>query len=366
MHDVVVIGAGAVGLAIARELSADRKVLLLDRNDVGQGTSWAAAGMLSPQSEANADGAFFQLSMASLRLYRRFVSDLKDETGIDPEYAADGLLLLASSEDEWKVLQRRCEWQRSADLSAELIDQDELRRLEPMITMPVAGALYVPGDHQVVPRKLVQALSESCVRRGVEIRTGCKVDEILSERWLATGVRAGSEVIRVGSIVAAAGVWTGNIAGMTPGIPLRPRKGQILSLKPPARVFTRMIRWGHTYFVPRRNGELVIGATSEDAGFDRSMTPAGLGMLLSEAQQISSHCGEFPIHETWSGLRPATPDELPVLGASAIRNLWYAAGHYRNGILLTPITATIVASLVRGGKPPLPLDSYSPNRFRIV
>jgi glycine oxidase len=179
----------------------------------------------------------------------------------------------------------------------------------------------------------------------------------------ASDVKVGNRTLEAAHIVIASGVWSGGLAGLQPPIPIYPRKGQILSLGMPAGAFRRMIRWENSYFSPRSTGELVVGATNEDAGFDLSNTPGGIGRLLMDAQQISSHAGAYPILETWAGLRPATPDGLPILGPSAIPGVFYATGHYRNGVLLAPITAAIVSDLIEGRSPALSIDAYSPSRF---
>jgi glycine oxidase len=366
MHDVVVIGGGVIGLAVARELAQDESVLLLERGTPGEGTSWAAAGMLSPQSEADDAGPFFQLSLAGLRMYKDFVRHLEEESGVDPEYIHDGVLVLAPSEKDFHTLQSRARWQNAAGLRAEVLEAAEVYAAEPLVTAEVCGGLLLPNDHQVSPRRLTKSLAEACRRRRVEIRTGVAVDGVISEKGRVTGVVADGQRIEAGQVVVCGGVWSGQIEGLSPSIPLTPRKGQILALMAPHRMFHHMIRWGSSYFVPRRDGEVIVGATNEDVGFDRSLTAAGVGRLLADAQKISSHVGAFPIRETWTGLRPATPDGLPIIGESSIRGLWYAAGHYRNGILLAPITAAIVASIVAGNKPPIPIEPFDPHRFKKI
>lgn len=363
MHEVIVVGGGVIGLAVAREIAKDRSVLLLDRANVGEGTSWAAAGMLSPQSEADADGPFFQLSMASLKMYRRFAEDLRAETGIDPEYDELGLMVLASTQEEFQPLQARAAWQHLAGLPAEILSPDQVLALEPHITLPLIGALHFPGDPQVVPRKLVGALAESCRLRGVEIRTGVQVDEVMYAKGRVSGVRSEGEVFNGNAVVVCTGVWSDKLLGLSPGIPVHPRKGQILSLQSGGSAFRRMIRHGSTYIVPRRGGELVIGATNEAAGFDRSLTPGGIGRLLNEAQAMSSLISGYAIHEMWTGLRPATADGLPVIGTSHLEGLLYATGHYRNGVLLAPVTATVMAALVMGKAAPFALHDFRPDRF---
>jgi glycine oxidase len=360
-YDVIVIGGGIIGLTIARELAgpARRKsVLLLDRGATGQGTSRAAAGMLTPLSEADEQDAFFQLSRASLSMYDGFVKQLEEESGLDVAYSTEGLLFLASTEESAAMLQRRYEWQRNARFKVELVSADDVHKIEPLVTAPIMAATFMPDERSVAPRRLVNAVRESCLQRDVEIRTGVHVDGLAPHR-----VRFGQTFIEAPSIVIASGVWSAEFDGLSPHIPVSPRKGQILSLDMPRGAFRRMIRWGSSYFVPRSTGELVVGATNEDAGFDLSVTPAGLGRLLMDAQAISSHVGSYPIRETWTGLRPATPDGMPIIGPSEIPGVYYATGHYRNGVLLAPITAAIVADLLDGRRPAVDIEPYSPARF---
>jgi glycine oxidase len=349
MHDAIVVGAGVIGLSIARELSRRGSVAVLERGAAGKGTSWAAAGMLSPQSEADESGAFFELCRASLKMFPSWIEEVQRESSVDVMYAQDGLLSLASSADELAVLERRAAWQKQSGLRAEIIGAAEARRMEPLVTAPLAGALFLPDESSVAPRRLVSALHESCIRRGVEIRSETRVESL--------------STLRAPSIIVASGVWTPELADLDPPIPVYPRKGQILSLRAPTGSFRRMIRWKHSYFVPRPDGEIVVGATNEDAGFDRSLTPAGVGGLLSDAQEISSHAASWPIQETWTGLRPATADELPIIGQSSREGVYYATGHYRNGVLLAPITAAIIADLLDGRAPQVDITPYSPQRF---
>jgi glycine oxidase len=358
MHDVIVIGGGAIGLAIARELAPRKSVLLLDRGATGQGTSRAAAGMLTPLSEADDQGPFFQFCRASHALYGVFAEELQAESKLDVGYSAEGVLCLASTEQTADELRRRYEWQKAAGFAVELWSAHDVRAAEPLVTAPVRAALFIPGESSVAPRRLVNALREACFHRDVEIRTGVIVDGVAPNQ-----VRVGGLPLEAAHIVVASGVWSADLAGLSPPIPVHPRKGQILSLRMPPDAFRRMIRWGSSYFAPRIGGELVVGATNEDAGFDMSATPAGLGKLLMDTQQISSHAGNYPILEFWSGLRPATPDGLPILGPSAIPGVLYATGHYRNGVLLAPITAAVISDLIEGRKPRIAIEKYLPSRF---
>jgi glycine oxidase len=255
------------------------------------------------------------------------------------------------------------DWQRAAGFAAELLSAEEVRELEPLLTLPLVGGVLMPSEHQVTPRSLLKSLRSACIARGVEIRTGCRVLEVMRSGNRVEGVRVDADHIPAGSVVIASGVWSGDIAGLDPPISLHPRKGQILALATRGQRFRRMIRWEHVYFAPRPGGELIVGATNEDAGFDRSLTPAGIGSLLAAAQELSSNTAGYPIAEMWTGFRPATPDGLPVIGRASLEGLFYAAGHYRNGILLAPITASIIAGAVGGKIPDLDLDAFAPARF---
>jgi glycine oxidase len=361
VYDVIVIGGGVIGLAIARQVRTERQktVLVVDRGPAADAASWAAAGMLTPQSEADSASPFLDLCLASQRMYRAFTDELRKETDIDAGCIKSGLLYLAPSSESFQVCRRRYEAQKQIGLSIEFLSPDELRVAEPEITAPAHCALFFPDDLQVTPRRLTQALHDSCIRSGVEIRSGASVDEIS-----AGSIRIGREELRAAKIVVASGVWSPEVKGLNPPAPVRPRKGQILSLNSADRPLRHMIRWENVYLVPRPNGDLVIGATEEEAGFDRSVTPAGIVALLSKAQVIASRVASLPIKEMWAGLRPATPDGLPIIGKSRLEGVYYATGHYRNGILLAPITAAIIAALVEERTPPLPIDAYSPFRFQ--
>lgn len=358
MYDVIVIGGGIIGLSIARELAGRKSVLVLDRGATGQGTSRAAAGMLTPLSEADDQGPFFQFCRASQALFPGYIRDLEKETEVDCQFSTPGLLFIASTEETASTLRCRAEWQRKAGFDVDIVSADDVRKLEPLVTTPVVAALFIPGEQSVTPRRLVNAVRESCYRRGVGIRTGLHVEGVARNT-----VRLRDTTLEAGAIVIASGVWSADLPGLQPPIPVFPRKGQILSLGMPAGAFRHMVRWQHSYFVPRSTGELVVGATNEDAGFDVSLTAAGIGQLLTEAQGISSHAGCYPILEMWTGLRPATPDGLPILGPSAIPGVYYATGHYRNGILLAPITAAIMSSLIDERPPNYSIDPYLPTRF---
>ena len=363
IYDVIIVGAGAIGLALARSMAEDRSVLLIERGSIGRESSWAAAGMLCPHSEAEADDPLLKLNLRSLAMYRTFSAELFAETGVDIEYQDDGVIVLASDPPAHADLRHRCEWQKRSGLEAIMLSPEDVRREEPALSLEIEGAMFCPGDHQIRPRKLIEALRRSCAIRGVEILENAPVEAVVSTQDHVQGVRAGSESFAAPIVILAAGAWVSEIDGMSPKIQMKPQKGQILSLQMPGSTFRHLIRWGRLYFVPRRNGELVVGATNEDCGFDRRPTAAGLSGLLADAQRLSSDVGHYPILETWAGLRPTTEDGLPAIGASRVEGLFYALGHYRNGILLTPVTAKIIDALTRGDTPDEEVSAFSPLRF---
>jgi len=369
MRDVIVVGGGVIGLSIAHAIASDGKsVLVLDPGQSSDAASWAAAGMLAPQSEADAPNPLFDLCSASLRTYRNWTQQLHEQSGVDPEYQESGLLYLAESNDELNVLKRRMPWQKAAGFDSELLTPQELRKFEPRLSMEMAGGVYMPGECQVTPRKLLNALAGACIALGVEIRKGQWVREIVRHDDRVCRVLTDTDSLSAPHVVLASGARSSEIRGLYPCLPLIPRKGQMLSLVTPEPLFHRLIRWGHAYMVQRPGGELVVGATNENTGFDRSLTPAGVGGLLTSAQQMAADTASLAIKEMWTGLRPATPDGLPILGIanpSGSGELIYAAGHYRNGILLAPITASIVASLLDNRPAVIPLEPFSPLRFEV-
>jgi glycine oxidase len=366
MPDVIVVGGGVIGLSIAHAAAArGRSVTVLDPGDPANAASWAAAGMLAPLSEAEHPDPLFELCEASLRLYRCWAGRLQTQSGIDPEYDESGLLCLANSKQALNLLKKRMSWHQAAGFTSELLTPEDIRRLEPNLTLDITGGLYMPGEFQVRPRRLLEALRTACSGSGVEIQSGQRVRAVLFDNDHVAGVETESGKVAGDCVVIASGVRSTEILGLRPRLRMKARKGQMLSLMAPMPLFRHLIRWEDSYMVQRKDGELVVGATNEDTGLDRSITPAGIGGLLERAQQISSHTASFAIREMWTGLRPATPDGLPVLGHAATPGLIYATGHYRNGILLAPITASIVTALIEKEQPPLSLDAFAAARFDV-
>jgi len=369
--DVVIIGGGVIGLSIARELAERelRDVLLIDRAELGHEASWAAGGILAPQVEADAANEFFKLACASRDLYPMFAAALKAETDVDIELDQTGTLYVAFSEREAQKLRRIFDWQVAEQLRVEWLSGDELRELEPNLSPLASCALRFPHDWQVENRKLVEALIRSNERAGVTLVADCAMTSIETKNDRVTGVQTSRGFLRTTQVIVAAGAWTSSIPigeTGTPAVEIEPVRGQMLCFKPEPQIARHVVYSSRGYLVPRRDGRLLAGSTSEHAGFDRTVTAEGMASIKSMACEIAPRLSSIDIVDSWAGFRPHAPDDLPILGtAVGVEGLFYATGHYRNGILLAPITAQIVADEVTGTRS-LPLEAFSPNRFQLA
>ncbi len=352
---MAVAGGGAIGLAVAwRAARRELRVVVLERDELGAGTSAVAAGMLAPVAEVSLnERPLLELGLQSAAAYPAFVRELRDESGTDPGYLECGSLLVARDADEAESLERELELRRSLGLEVRRLRPSEARRREPGLAPTIRLALEVPGDHAIDPRRLTAALAEACRRAGVELRTGAEVGAIEIESDRVAGLRlAGGELVSAEQVVIATGAWSGSIGGLPDEarVAVRPVKGQILRLRDPAGpgLLNGVLRMADAYIVPRGDGRYVLGATMEERGFDTTVTAGPVFELLREAIELVPGFTELVIEELSAGLRPATADNLPVLGPGAIPGLHWATGHRRNGILLTPVTAEIVAGALAG------------------
>ncbi|MEN3329724.1 MAG: glycine oxidase [Acidobacteriota bacterium] len=366
--DVVIVGGGVIGLAIARELAlrGERNVCLVERATLGAEASFAAAGMLLPQVEADTDDDFFQLACKSRDLYPSFANALREETGIDVELDARGTLYLALNENDQEEIEKRYYWQMRAGLAVELLSAAAARELEPCISESAIGALRFPNDIQVENRRLLSALANSVNNLGIAVLTETNVESLVVERNRATGVQTSRGKIACRSIVMAAGTWSSFLLRSSgcPDPALQPVLGQMLCLESKPQLTRHVIYSPRGYLVPRQDGRLLAGSTSENAGFAKRVTAGGISSILRNALEISPAIATLPVVDSWAGLRPRPADGLPVLGACGeIDGLFYATGHYRNGILLAPLTAELITeAIVAGVTSPL-LTPFSPDRF---
>jgi glycine oxidase len=370
--DVAIIGGGVIGLAVARALALRgvSDVVIIERNSLGAESSAAAAGMLAPQAEAHRDHEFFRLTCQSRDLYPAFSAELLDETGIDIELETTGTLYLAFTEHDEHELESRYQWQHEAGLRIERLSAAAVRQLEPSINEAVRAALKFPLDTQVENRRLISALAASNDRLGVRMETGTVATSLKIEHRRLTGIETSSGLIDTNSVVIAAGAWSSllNAGDKTlPDLRIKPVRGQMLCFEPKPAIARHVIYSPRGYIVPRRDGRMLAGSTTEHAGFEKHVTAAGVQSILAAALEISERIAGLPLTDSWAGLRPRAADTLPVLGPCAeIEGVYYATGHYRNGILLAPITGELLTAAIVDKVFPESLEIFSPDRFGLV
>ncbi|HEX7299040.1 MAG TPA: glycine oxidase ThiO [Solirubrobacteraceae bacterium] len=347
-YDVAIVGAGIVGLSIAWRASAHGfAVQVLERDEIGAGTSRVAAGMLAPVAEADAgERALLELGLRSARRWAAFAQELSDVTGADLDYRTRGTLLLARDRDEAEALERERDLRERLGLRVERLLPSAARQLEPALAPTLRGALHLPDDHAVDPRLVCAALARAARRAGAVVRPGVDVHSL--------------DELSADQVVIAAGPWSEAFGDEAR---VRPVKGQSLRLLDPAGpgLLARVVRWDGGYLVPRGDGRYVLGATSEERGFDTAVTAGAVHELLRDAAELVPGVLELEVEEAVAGLRPGTPDNAPVIGRSpSDPSVVWATGHYRNGVLLAPITADLVVAELAGE----PVEhAFGPERF---
>ncbi len=370
MDDVVIVGGGVIGLATAwRSLVRGLRVTVADPEPAAK-ASHVAAGMLTPVSELTyGEEALLRLGLASRDRYPSFVAELEEASGQATGFRDDGILQVAMDGDDLAVLDELRRFQESLGISAEALTGRECRRLEPMLAPYVRGGLLAPADGSVDPRRLTAALLTAVERQGGTLVRE-RATEVLTEDGRAAGVRLeGGRTLRAGQVVLAAGPWSGDLKGVPPGaLPhVRPVKGQVLRLRSDTPFLRRcvrgLVRGSSVYLVPRADGEIVVGATQEELGFDTTVTAGGLWELLRDARELLPGITELAFTEVSAGLRPGSPDNAPVLGASALPGLLLATGHFRNGVLLAPVTGDVMAALLATGETPELARPFAAGRF---
>jgi glycine oxidase len=359
---IIVIGGGIIGCSIARELAgAGCRVTLLERERVGSEASTAAAGILCPQLEAEAPSPLLDLGLASLAAYAQFAEAVRRETGIDPELDTGGTLVPDMTRDDVAASERIFRWQHEAKLPVERLSAKEIAGLEDQLSGGILGGIFFPKTGRVNPSALTRALALSARARGVEIREGCPVVSLLSSQARVTGaVLSGGETLLSDTIVLAAGAWS---SALTPMIRIQvvPVRGQMLVFethRPPRR---HVLVTPRAYLVSRRNGTVLVGSTTEMVGFQKGVTPKSMMKLIASALALDPTLESANFSGAWSGLRPGTSDGLPLMGPVS-PGLVAATGHYRNGIVLAPITAALITEWILTGKTGRSLEPFSPLR----
>lgn len=367
--DAAIIGGGVIGCSIGWRLAREgMRVAVIERGEAGKEASWAAGGILGPLAEADQADEFYHLAAASRAMYPEFARELREASGIDIEYRTEGTLHLALAEEDEAELEHRWSWQRNAGLNVKRLNRDCVLKLEPAINPAVRWALKFPDDHQVDNRRLTKAVEIAARRAGVAMLTMTEATELLSSGSEIRGVRTSRGEILAPTVILAAGSWSTQIERAS-NLRIEPVRGQMISLEMPDAPISHVIYSCRAYLVPRHSGYVIAGSTTENVGYDKRVTAGGIASIIDRAVEIAPALAEMPIIEAWAGLRPKlrpelAHDEWPVLGRRpGADGLIYATGHYRNGILLTPITARIISDLALRGESAIDIRPFSPTRF---
>jgi glycine oxidase len=364
-YDAVVIGAGLIGLSCAwRARKRGLSVLVVDRaSEPGAGTSGVAAGMLAPVTEADfGEQRPLRVNLLAREEWPGFAAELEEVTGLPTGYRDSGALVVAADRDDAEALRRLHGFQRSLGLDSEWLTPSACRELEPGLSPRIAGGIAAPQDGSADPRATVRALATAAE----ELALGVEVQAIEHDGSAVTGVRTSEGVVECDRVVVAAGPWSASLASGAEGPPVRPVKGQIIELRTRGGMpqpFERVLRTPRCYLVSRGDGRVVLGATVEEQGFDTTVTADGVFRLLEAAWEVLPEVGELELVRARAGLRPGTPDNSPVVGPGELGGLVWATGHWRNGVLLAPLTGEAVAGLLAGDDLPAEFAALSPGRF---
>ena len=366
--DVVIIGGGIIGCSIALRLAQARvRVTVLDRGEPGAEASSAAAGMLAPQGEVTEPDDFFELCAASRDLYPSFVAEIEEMSGQKVGYRRDGTLMVAISDGERNELDQIYKGQTAHGLALERLSAQDVNSRVAGLSPDIQSGLFIPGDHWVDNERLVKALVETCRRLGVRFLKGCGVTKFNTANGRAQSVGVGNESsvedYSAAHFVLAAGCWSGHLMkSLGISIPVVPCRGQMIEFEAPADM-PITVRAGHHYFVPRAGRRIVAGTTGEYVGFEKEVTGEGLRSILAGLERMAPMVKNLHFRRAWAGLRPDTADHLPIFGYGGLENLALATGHFRNGILLAPITARLISELILTGSTSQPIEAYRPTRF---
>lgn len=366
--EVVIVGGGSIGLATGFELVRQgTPTVVFKRGRAGRGTSWQAAGMLAPDAEIGFEELeLYRLNRESLRRWPAFARRVEAASGQSVDYRDEGTLIVADDRDSAEALQRLYSFQKEQGLEVEWLTGEEAREIEPFVAPRLSAAIFAPSDHQVDNRRLVDALEDAYQAEGGTLHEDTAIEAVVPDPDAPAVVTADGERVTADQVVVAAGVWSRDLDGLEPAStpPVRPVKGQMIQLRR-KRPFDlqHVVRGPEAYLAPKSNGRVVVGATSEEMGFDTTVTAGGLYDLLEGAWEVVPGIYDLPVDETWAGLRPASRDHAPLIGPTDAPGILMATGHYRHGILLTPVTAEEMARLVRTGETSDWLKPFSPIRF---
>ena len=367
-YDVVIVGGGIIGGSIAFELSQrNLRVAVLDRQELMCEASWAAAGMLSPAPDCSAAIPLVPLGRASLALYPQFIAAIETASNLRTGYRQDGALEALFHGDAQRGLSTLVALHHALGLSCEPLPLEEAREMEPALGRDAHAAVFLPDEACVDTRALAAALLAATKTAGTALFPGMQAISLVQDEKSCTGVRTKTgETFSAAHVVVAAGCWTSQIPGMATCAPTLPVRGQMVALRHAGEPIRHVLRSERGYIVPRDTASpqrLVAGSTLEKAGYEKRVTSGGLEQILQSVNELAPGLAGAEVMETWSGLRPGTPDQLPILGPAGLEGLVVATGHYRNGILLAPVTAKLVTEWITEQRTSINWENFSPLRF---
>jgi glycine oxidase len=366
-YDAVVAGGGLIGASIAFELASEgMRVAVFDVQHPGREASWASAGMISPAPESSAMASLLPISMASVRLYPEFLQRVEEISGETVGYRKEGALDLLLNGTGQSEIDEILALHRGAGLRAEPLSGPEAREIEPALTGELHAAVYRPDEASLDNRLLTEATLDAARRNGAEIFPGNGAKALWSEGKACKGLHLQNGRVEARWTVIAAGCFSARIEGVATYAPVTPAKGQMMALRCAAVNLRKDLWSGHMYLVPRHDGRIIAGSTVEYEGFDRSVTVAGMKKILNGAISLVPALESARVEETWAGLRPDSPDHLPILGPTDLDGLVIATGHFRSGILLTPVTARLIREWVTTQKVSVDWTPFSPMRFQLA
>ena len=363
--DVIVLGGGIIGCALAEALAqAGRRVAVIEQGRAGAEASSAAAGILASSVDLPRPGPFFELCQAARRMYPAWIAHLEARSGRTAGFHADGILFLATSPQDERQMARQARWQRARGLRVERWSRAQVRRREPALDGRFRCGFAFPMEAQVDNVLLMEALGGACRRSRVKFYEQTPVRRVLVRGRRAVGVETERGRLKAPVIVNCLGSWAALGGAFPVRVPVEPARGQILVFDAPPRLVRHAVMFPGAYLVQRRDGRLLVGSTVERAGFEKALTLGGISTILSRVRAMTSAADGAALIDVWAGFRPRTPDDQPILGPTPIDGLFVATGHFRHGILLAPITATLMAELVLHGRSHPMLNAFSLNRFR--
>ena len=369
MKKVIIIGAGIIGLSISFYLKKNNfDVIVIEKDKAGTEASYASAGMLAAQSEFDFYENFMDFCIKSRNMYPDYCKDIEQASGISIEYKKSGMIRPALNEDQEKHLKSNYEWQKKHGFEIEFLNGDKLREIEPKLSKSILSGLYTKNDGQVNNRKLVEALILANKKNNVKIIENCELKDYLIDNNKIIEVKTDNGDIKADIVVNAAGAWSSLISpGVIKNFEVKPIRGQLVALQSNKEIMKKVIfasilgKGG--YVVPREDNTIILGSTVEDIGFEKRNTEEGINSILKTCFNILPEFKNLKINEKWSGFRPLAEDNLPIIGKTGIEGLILATAHYRNGILLAPITAKAITELIVNDKIMPEIKDFSVNRF---